>query len=58
VQVELFDVLGRRVRKIESPHHQGGAQVALLPVTGLAPGSYTLQLHAGQERTMRMITLR
>jgi hypothetical protein len=56
VQMRLYDVLGRHVRRVEI-RSEGGRHKQQLDVSGLAAGTYVLRLSAGGRSTTRKLTV-
>lgn len=57
VRVELFDMLGRRVKVIEDRAQQAGTHEAQFSADGLASGVYFGRLHVGGETLTQKITV-
>src|SRR5262249_10183707 len=59
VRLELFDLLGRRVRDVHAPYAAGPQLVSLDHGTKLAAGLYQVRLQAGgREARLSVIVLR
>jgi hypothetical protein len=59
VTVELYDVLGRRVRRVEAGRVQEGRVQTMLDVSGLANGTYFVRLRVGDRvQTSRLTVVR
>ncbi len=57
VKLELFDVLGRRVRNVATGFHQAGVHQASVDVTGLSAGLYVLRLDAPGGQSSRKLVI-
>jgi len=57
VSVDLFDVTGRRVRRLAQGQHAAGRHQVLVRGDGLASGSYLVSILAGSERRTQKILL-
>jgi hypothetical protein len=59
IRLEIFDVLGKRVRVVDHGHKSMGEYEIQFDATGLAPGTYFYSLSAGNFRqTKKMVLLR
>lgn len=57
VQLEVFDVLGRRVGTLVSDRQDAGSKQANFDFSGLASGTYIIRLQAGEHDATRRITV-
>jgi hypothetical protein len=59
VRIELYNVLGQRVRQIVSGTKTAGRHQAELDVSGLASGVYFVRMiHGGSSTTQRLSVVR
>ncbi|HUF08407.1 MAG TPA: T9SS type A sorting domain-containing protein [Rhodothermales bacterium] len=57
VTLEVFDLLGRKVRTLESGFLSAGRREVAFEASGLSPGMYVFQLSVGDSVETRMMTL-
>lgn len=57
VQLEVFDVRGRRVAVLTDEEQPAGWHEAVLPAAGLSVGSYLVRLRAGPAEVTQRVTL-
>ncbi|NNF57565.1 MAG: T9SS type A sorting domain-containing protein [Rhodothermaceae bacterium] len=58
VTVELFDLLGRRVRVVQDGTLQAGSHTIPLDVTNLTGGLYVIRARTGEASSIRRVTVR
>ncbi|MFN3596554.1 MAG: T9SS type A sorting domain-containing protein [Rubricoccaceae bacterium] len=57
VTLELFDLLGRRLRTLSEQHHEAGRHTFLLEVDDLPAGTYLYRLREGEQSAQRRLVI-
>lgn len=55
VKVEVYDMLGRKIKTLENSHKEAGSYSTVFNANGIASGIYILVMQTGQERITKKI---